>query len=117
MQEDGIRRLYYSIADVSKLTGLEPHVLRYWETEFPELAPRKNRAGHRIYMEQDVRMVMRIRALLKEDKYTIEGARQILERGDVDLVSIRKEELRQMRDLLSTFLRTLEARPATQPRE
>ena len=78
----GIRKLYYSIGEVSKLTELEQHVLRYWETEFPELKPQKNRAGRRIYTESDVAFIQRIKHLLREEKYTIEGARKALAQGD-----------------------------------
>lgn len=74
----GIRKLYYSIGEVSALTDLEQHVLRYWETEFPELKPQKNRAGRRIYTEADVAFIQRIKHLLREEKYTIEGARKAL---------------------------------------
>ncbi len=78
----GIRKLYYSIGEVSKLTDLEQHVLRYWETEFPELKPQKNRAGRRIYTESDVAFIQRIKHLLREEKYTIEGARKALAHAD-----------------------------------
>jgi len=80
MHERGIKKLYYSISEVSEITGLEPHVLRYWETEFEELKPRKNRAGRRVYTDADIATVQRVQYLLKEDKYTIEGAKQVLAR-------------------------------------
>jgi DNA-binding transcriptional MerR regulator len=103
MQDEGIQRLYYSISEICEITGLEAHVLRYWETEFPELAPRKNRAGHRIYTERDLTTIQRIKTLLKEDKYTIEGARRVLER-DLDeetWVHVRRRDLEAIRELLS----------------
>lgn len=81
MHEAGIKKLYYSIGEVSELTGLEQHVLRYWESEFEELKPRKNRAGRRVYTEEDIAMVRRVQHLLKEEKYTIEGAKQALARA------------------------------------
>jgi DNA-binding transcriptional MerR regulator len=62
--------------------GQEPHVLRYWEQEFDVLSPRKNRAGRRIYTQADVATVERIRYLLKDEKYTIAGARQAIQRDD-----------------------------------
>jgi DNA-binding transcriptional MerR regulator len=80
MKHEGIRKLYYSIGEVAELTDLEAHVLRYWETEFEHLRPKKNRAGNRVYTEQDIDLVRRIKHLLRDDKYTIEGARQVLER-------------------------------------
>ncbi|MEM6328586.1 MAG: MerR family transcriptional regulator [Bacteroidota bacterium] len=76
----GIRKLYYTIREVAERTDLEPHVLRYWESQFELLRPKKNRAGNRVYTHADVELVERIRDLTKRDKYTIEGARQVLER-------------------------------------
>jgi len=76
---DGERkRRYYSISEVSDMMDLKPHILRYWETEFPLLRPRKNRAGNRAYTERDIKIVRVIRTLLYDEKYTIEGARQRL---------------------------------------
>lgn len=77
---DAIRKLYHSIREVSEATGLPAHVLRYWETEFDALRPKKNRAGNRAYTEHDVDVVRRIQRLLREEKYTIEGARAALAR-------------------------------------
>jgi DNA-binding transcriptional MerR regulator len=73
-----IPKLYYSISEVSRITGLEQYVLRYWETEFEELSPQKNRAGNRIYSNKDITFILRIKDLLREKRYTIEGAKQIL---------------------------------------
>ncbi|MDG5813458.1 MerR family transcriptional regulator [Chitinispirillales bacterium ANBcel5] len=72
------KKIYYSISDVSRLTGLEPHVLRYWEHEFGQLNPKKNRAGNRAYKEKDIETVKYIKRLLYEDKFTIEGAKKQL---------------------------------------
>ena len=76
MEEKAIKRLYYSITEVSRITDLKPYVLRYWETEFADLRPAKNRAGNRIYKKSDIRLVFLIKRLLYQEKYTIEGARQ-----------------------------------------
>lgn len=78
MKELGIKKLYYSISEVSKITGLEQYVLRYWENEFEELKPSKNRAGNRIYTNKDIQIILRIKKLLRDEKYTIEGAKKIL---------------------------------------
>ncbi len=78
MKDLSIPKLYYSISEVSRLTGLEPYVLRYWETEFSELRPQKNRAGNRIYSNRDIKFILRIKELLREQRYTIEGAKAIL---------------------------------------
>lgn len=74
----GIRKLYHSIREVSDLTGLKPHVLRYWETEFSELHPKKNRAGNRVYTDRDIEVVQAIQRLTREERYTIDGARAVL---------------------------------------
>ena len=71
-------KLYFSISEVSELTGVKPHVLRYWESEFPDLRPKKNRAGNRSYRERDIKMVMSIRDLLYKQGFTIQGARMQL---------------------------------------
>ena len=78
MKHTGIKKLYYSISEVSKIAGLEQYVLRYWETEFPELKPAKNRAGNRIYTNKDIKLIMHIKQLLRDEKYTIEGAKQVM---------------------------------------
>jgi len=82
LKDFGLKKLYYSISEVSKLTGLEKYILRYWETEFEELKPSKNRAGNRIYTNKDIKLILKIKKLLKEEKYTIEGAKKILQ-GEV----------------------------------
>jgi DNA-binding transcriptional MerR regulator len=78
MKELGIKKLYYSISEVSKITGLEQYVLRYWENEFEELKPAKNRAGNRIYTNKDIQVILKIKKLLKDEKYTIEGAKKLI---------------------------------------
>jgi len=71
-------KLYFKIGEVCEITGVQPHVLRYWETEFPQLAPEKNRAGQRVYKRRDIELILRIKKLLYEDKFTIAGARKRL---------------------------------------
>ncbi len=78
MSAQPIKKLYYSISEVAEITGLKQYVLRYWETEFLELRPSKNRAGNRIYKDKDIRLINQIKALLYDKKYTIEGARNHL---------------------------------------
>ena len=78
MKQLGIKKLYYSISEVSKITSLEQYVLRYWETEFEQLKPAKNRAGNRIYTNRDIKLILYIKQLLREERYTIEGAKQVL---------------------------------------
>ncbi|MER3524285.1 MAG: MerR family transcriptional regulator [Ignavibacteria bacterium] len=78
MKATGIKKLYYSISEVSKITDLEQYVLRYWESEFDELKPQKNRAGNRIYTNRDIKLILYIKKLLREERYTIEGAKKML---------------------------------------
>ena len=80
------RKLFYRIQEVSKITGVKPYVLRYWETEFRELAPAKDASEQRRYRPGDIEVIFTIRKLLYEDRFTIEGARKRL-----------REELRQVR--------------------
>lgn len=71
-------KLFFKIGEVCDITGVQAHVLRYWESEFPMLAPQKNRAGQRTYRKRDVEMVLRVKELLYEDQYTIAGAKKKL---------------------------------------
>ena len=86
-----IKKLYYSIGEVSKMVDLKSYVLRYWETEFKQLAPPKNRAGNRTYRQKDIDLIFKIKDLLYNKKYTIEGARSLLSsKSDGDKSSVRK---------------------------
>ncbi len=71
-------KLFFKIGEVCDLAGVQAHVLRYWESEFPMLAPQKNRAGQRVYRKRDVEIALRIKELLYEDQYTIAGAKKRL---------------------------------------
>lgn len=79
-------KLFYKIGEVSKIVGVEPYVLRYWETEFPFLKPRKNKSGQRVYIKKDVELLLMIKRLLYQERYTIEGVRKRL-----GLVSVQAE--------------------------
>ncbi|HYX27904.1 MAG TPA: MerR family transcriptional regulator [Pyrinomonadaceae bacterium] len=72
------QKLFFKIGEVCELAGVQAHVLRYWETEFPMLAPQKNRAGQRTYRRKDVEMALRIKELLYDEQYTIAGAKKKL---------------------------------------
>ena len=76
-----VEKKFYSITEVGKITGVEPHVLRYWETEFPGLRPRKDRAGKRNYEKSDIELIIRIKELLHEELYTIAGAKKKLKKN------------------------------------
>ncbi|MBU4357566.1 MAG: MerR family transcriptional regulator [Thermodesulfovibrionales bacterium] len=71
-------KLFYKIGEVSKIVGVEPYVLRYWETEFSFLKPRKNKSGQRVYVKKDVELLLAIKKLLYHERYTIEGVRKRL---------------------------------------
>lgn len=86
MKDFQIKKLYYSISEVSKMVGLEQYVLRYWESEFEQLRPQKNRAGNRVYTNKEIELVRLIKKLTREHRYTIEGARQILETMDLEAI-------------------------------
>ncbi len=73
------QKLYFRIGEVSRLVGVKPYVLRYWETAFPGLAPNKSGSGHRFYRRKDVELLLQIKQLLYEKRFTIEGARRHLE--------------------------------------
>ena len=74
-------KLFFKIGEVCELAGLEPYVLRFWETEFPNLAPQKSKTGHRVYRKKDVEMVFEIKKLLYERGFTIAGARKQLSKA------------------------------------
>jgi DNA-binding transcriptional MerR regulator len=79
-QQEIPNKLYFRIGDVAKLTGLKPYVLRYWETEFPAIGPKKSGTGQRLYRRKDVELILEIKHLLYEKRFTIEGARKAIER-------------------------------------
>ena len=72
-------KLYFRIGEVARLAGIKPYVLRFWETEFPSLGPKKSGTGHRLYRRKEVELVLEIKRLLYEKRFTIEGARRFLE--------------------------------------
>ena len=100
-----IKKLYYSIGEVSKMVDLKSYVLRYWETEFKQLSPPKNRAGNRTYRKKDIDLIINIKDLLYNKKFTIEGARSMLSSKkssespllDKQLDTIKKELLEIIR--------------------
>jgi DNA-binding transcriptional MerR regulator len=77
--EEVPNKLYFRIGEVARLAGIKPYVLRFWETEFAGLGPKKSGTGHRLYRRKDVQMVLEIKRLLYQERFTIEGARKFLE--------------------------------------
>ena len=109
------RREYFSIGEVCEMAGLKPHVLRYWETQFKELSPTKNRAGNRVYRAREIKLIELVKHLLYEEKYTIDGARRRLEKlreeGDLDEVAgkaLDRQTLRRVRQGLDELLEILD---------
>jgi DNA-binding transcriptional MerR regulator len=90
-------KLYYSISEVCRMTGLEPHVLRCWETEFPQMRPRKNRAGNRAYRTREIQVIRYLRYLLHEEKYTILGAKK-------KMTEVSSEEMAGQVSLLKPYM-------------
>ena len=94
----GIKKLYYSIKEVSNMTGVKQYVLRYWETEFPSLKPAKNRSGNRTYTSADIKTINRIKTLLYDEKFTVQGARKKLKESDLPEIDPVENEKPDARD-------------------
>ncbi len=111
MKDFEFKKLYYSISEVSRITGLEQHVLRYWESQFPELNPAKNRAGNRIYTNKDISSIFEIKRLVRDEGFTIDGAKKVLSaksnRSSGLVVDIEAEKRKNSpQDLKQTLLET-----------
>jgi DNA-binding transcriptional MerR regulator len=112
-------KLFYKIGEASRIVGVEPYVLRYWETEFPSLRPRKSKSGQRVYTRKDLDLIIEIKMLLYEQKYTIDGARKRLGTasnedesalspdGRADAGPDAKQVIGRVRDRLREILRSL----------
>lgn len=126
MSDQKIKKLYYSISEVSQVTSLKAYVLRYWETEFAELRPKKSRAGSRTYTLDDIKLIFLIKRLLYDDKYTIEGARQRLqqlrqvgEQIDISFDQLRRDDMivelkKELRELLGMLPHNVKLDSATE---
>lgn len=102
-KENTPQKLYFSIGEVSKITQLPPYVLRFWEKKFPSLRPQKSRGGHRRYQKKDIELILKLKDLLYNKKFTIEGANRELKKNkkDIDLdLSWLKKELTEIFELL-----------------
>ncbi|MQA89554.1 MAG: MerR family transcriptional regulator [Gemmatimonas sp.] len=98
------RRTFYSIGEVCSMLGIKPHVLRYWETQFKELSPSKNRSGNRVYRADEIELIALIHRLVHEERYTVEGARKRIAEARAD--GRRRTESTDA--LRLTFLRSLD---------
>ena len=109
-------KLFFKIGEVAKLTGVEQHVLRYWEDEFEVLQPKKNKSGHRFYEKKDVELIIKIQRLLYLERYTIAGAKQKMreskkKNSQLHLGFDRESFLDQKRDIISDLGSILELLP------
>jgi DNA-binding transcriptional MerR regulator len=107
-----MKKLYYSIGEVSDITSVEPHVLRYWETIFKQLSPRKNKAGNRTYREQDITLILKLKELIQDKKYSTAGAQKYIEneqKGDENEISDTSLSFETVKDLkeIRLFLQQL----------
>lgn len=97
-------KLFYRIGEVSRLTGLEPYILRYWETEFPLINPGKSKKGQRLYQRSDIDAILLVKQLLYKDGYTIAGAKKRLQGNKggtrADAIEAVKKELKEILDIL-----------------
>jgi DNA-binding transcriptional MerR regulator len=82
-------KLFYKIGEVSRITSVEAYVLRYWETEFPFLKPRKNRSGQRVYVKKDIDLIIQIKKMLYLERYTIEGVRKRFGEGPAQIPEVK----------------------------
>ena len=106
-------KLYYSIKEVSEMTELKPYVLRYWESEFPSLKPTKNKAGNRTYKKHDIQVILDIKVLLYDKKFTIKGAVEELKNrsnklvNDKELSNAQVSALNEIKNELKNILNIL----------
>lgn len=115
MEEPIAKKAYYSIGEVCEITDLKPHVLRYWETQFKILRPKKNRAGNRVFRPEDIELILLVKHLLYEKKFTIDGAQQKLsnmkKQGDIagdrkniashEFLASMKQDLNDLKKILT----------------
>jgi DNA-binding transcriptional MerR regulator len=100
-------RLFYKIGEVSEIADIEPHVLRYWESEFPFLKPRKNKTGQRVYTRKDLELVLQVKDLLYKEKYTIAGVRKKFGSNTLKKSSVSIKTIQGVRKRLKEILDTL----------
>ena len=102
-----IKKLYYSIGEVSKMVDLKSYVLRYWETEFKQLSPPKNRAGNRTYRKKDIDLIISIKDLLYNKKFTIEGAKSMLGTKEFPKTPLLNKQLDSIKKELLEIIRII----------
>jgi DNA-binding transcriptional MerR regulator len=100
-------KLFYKIGEVSKITGVESYVLRYWQTEFPFLNPRKNKSGQRVYVKKDLEVILMVKNMLYQERYTIEGVRKRFEDGILNSVEgkpVREAKLEMVKNPIEAII-------------
>jgi DNA-binding transcriptional MerR regulator len=109
---------FFKIGEVAKLIGVKPHVIRYWESEFPSIRPKKNSSGQRIYVKADIEAIVEIQNLLYNERYTISGAKQMLARRggmntavEAERETIQTRALASLKDQIQELLALLQQRP------
>ena len=113
MEQGNPNKMFYRVGEVSQLVGVESYVLRYWEKMFPQLKPEKDESGQRVYTRSDIDMVLRIKNLLYEERYTIDGARKRLKEGSKDKSKSRgksesSEDVQELLTILKDVKSTLQ---------
>jgi DNA-binding transcriptional MerR regulator len=103
-----MKKLYYTIGEVSEMTNVKQHVLRYWESQFPDLKPAKNKAGKRVYTDKDIEVVLRLRQLIKGQRFSTAGARQEFRKSvrteEITPISVSlQRELKEIRHFLASL--------------
>lgn len=116
-------KLFYKIGEVSRIVGVEPYILRYWESEFSFLKPRKNKSGQRVYVRSDLDLILQVKRMLYEERYTISGVKKRFGEGYIgkgrktntrppaEVISKVKQELRNMLDILSDRKKIIKLHP------
>lgn len=124
IQKEAIpEKLFYKIGEVSRIVGVEPYILRYWESEFSFLKPRRNKSGQRVYVRNDLDLINRIKKMLYEERYTISGVKKKFGEGfmmrgrktaavpSAEVIERVKKELRGILDLLSDRKKVIKLHP------
>jgi len=108
-----MKKLYYSIGEVSQITSIEPHILRYWETIFDDLAPSKNSSGKRVYTDEHIKLILKLKELIKEKKYSTAGAKKVLKdqgkaenESGMDMLALKKD-LNELKIFLENLKKNL----------
>lgn len=107
MDNVGFKKIFYKIGEVGKLTGLKEHVIRFWESEFSPLRPKKNKGGQRLFIHDDIRLLFDIKKMLYEEGYTIAGAKRALRNGKLQ-DSVVNEQKQGLEEIVKSVKQELE---------